>query len=99
MKLHDFFKQYQIVSLNDLTQRIKDLGNELPIELVYQAAEYLNPNRDLQAAYYTDKHICEYIMSELPEFENKVILKILEPSVGVGRFILFLAEKYKEKIN
>ncbi len=97
MTLNVFLEKYNIITLEDLVQRIKEFGNKLPIDLVYQASEYLNPNRDLTAAYYTDTMICKYIMEELPEFADKDHIRILEPSVGAGNFLPFIAEKYKDK--
>lgn len=97
MTIYDFLEKYNITVFDDLVQRINELGTQLPVELVYQAAEYLNPNRDATAAYYTDTIICKQIMSELPNFAGKSHIRILEPSVGAGNFLPFIAEKYKDK--
>lgn len=97
MTLHEFLEKYNIAVLDDLVQRINEFGKKLPVEFVYQAAEYLNPNRDLTAAFYTDTMICKQIMYELPNFEDKSHIRILEPSVGAGNFLPFIAEKYKNK--
>lgn len=95
MNLQEFLDKYKIENLEDLVRKIKEQGKNLPVNLVYQAAEYLNPNRDTTAAFYTDTMICQHIMGELPDFSDKRHVKILEPSVGVGNFIPFIAEKYK----
>lgn len=97
MTIYDFLEKYNITVLDDLVKRINEFGTGLPVELVYQAAEYLNPNRDLTAAFYTDTIICRQIMSELPDFEGKSHIRILEPSVGAGNFLPFIAEKYRDK--
>lgn len=97
MNLQDFLKKEKIESLEQLAIAIKERGKSFPIELIYQAAEFLNPNRDTTAAFYTDTVICRYIMEELPSFPDKNHLRILEPSVGAGNFIPFIAEKYKDK--
>ena len=97
MTLNDFLEKYNLKSLTDLSDSIKLHGPKLPVDLVYQAAEYLNPNRDVTAAYYTDTAICKYIMAELPSFENLDHIRILEPSAGAGNFIPFIAERYKDK--
>lgn len=95
MKLQDFLDKYKIKNLEDLVREITDKGKCLPVDLVYQAAEYLNPNRDTTAAFYTDTMICKHIMRELPDFLDKRHIRVLEPSVGAGNFIPFIAEKYK----
>lgn len=97
MTIYDFLEKYQLNTLNDLSESIKKHGDKLPVELVYQAAEYLNPNRDLTAAFYTDTAICKHIMAELPDFENHNHLRVLEPSAGAGNFIPFIIERYKDK--
>lgn len=97
MTLREFLEKFNIAILDDLVQKINEFGKELPVELVYQAAEYLNPNRDLTAAFYTDTMICKWIVAELPDFNDKTHIQILEPSVGAGNFLPFLAEKYKDK--
>lgn len=95
MKLQEFLDKYNIKDLNDLVREIENKGKSLPVNLVYQAAEYLNPNRDTTAAFYTDTMICQHIMAELPNFSEKKHVRVLEPSVGAGNFIPFIAEKYK----
>lgn len=51
MKLQEFLDKYNIKDLNDLVREIENKGKSLPVNLVYQAAEYLNPNRDTTAAF------------------------------------------------
>lgn len=97
MILQEFLSKYSINTLQDLAGSIQAKGDELPVNLVYQAAEYLNPNRDTTAAFYTDTTICQHIMKELPDFEELDHIRILEPSVGAGNFIPFIAERYKNK--
>lgn len=97
MNLQGFLSKYNINDLCDLVSCIKRERGGLPVDYVYQAAEFLNPNRDQTAAYYTDTIFCQKIIDELPIFANKEHIKILEPSVGAGKFIPFIAEKYKNK--
>lgn len=97
MTLQTFLDQYKIKTLDDLVNCIQNYGTKLPVDCVYQAAEYLNPNRDVTAAFYTDTMICQRIMAELPDFSNENHIRVLEPSVGAGNFLPFIAEKYKDK--
>ena len=83
MNIQEFLNKYNITTLQDLTNSIQTKGKELPVNLVYQAAEILNPNRDTTAAFYTDTMICEHIMKELPDFEELDHIRVLEPSVYV----------------
>lgn len=97
MKLQEFLQKYNIRNLDGLKSCIEKYGNKLSVECVYQAAELLNPNRDSTAAYYTDTSICKKIMEELPSFIGKNHIRVLEPSVGAGNFLPYIAEKYKDK--
>lgn len=97
--ISEFLKKYSLNSLDDLFKIIKTYKKELNPELIYIAADLLNPNKNDTAAFYTDKIICEEIIKDLPLFEEKKTLKVLEPSVGAGAFLPFIAEKYKEKDN
>ena len=96
-KLGKFLIKYNISSLKELEQAILQFGNDLPIEMVYNAVEHLNPNRNTTAAYFTDNMICDFIFPELPNFENKKNIRVMEPSVGAGNFLPYIAEKYKNK--
>ena len=93
----EFLSKYSLNSLEDLVNAINIYGKELDTELIYIAADILNPNKDDTAAYYTDKIICEEIFKVLPKFDSKKHLRILEPSVGAGAFLPFIAEYYKDK--
>ncbi len=97
MTLQEFTYKYNISNLDDLVNCIKKYGKRLPVDCVYQTAEYLNPNRDSTAAFYTCTQICKRIMDELPDFDDKEHVTVLEPSAGAGNFIPFVAEKYKNK--
>lgn len=97
MNLSDVLKKYNINSLEDLSNGIKHYGKNMPVDFIYQAAEFLNPNRATTAAYYTDNEICKLIMAELPSFDKLEHIAILEPSAGAGNFIPFIAERYKDK--
>ena len=45
-------------------------------------------------AYFTREDIVYNVISKLPVFKNKKIIRILEPSVGIGNFLPLLFKKY-----
>lgn len=92
-----FLKKYNIKNLQDLSRCIEKYGKNLDVEKVYIVAELLNPNRDSNSAYFTDKIICEEIFKILPTLDNIKHVRILEPSVGAGAFLPFIAEHFKNK--
>lgn len=96
-EMQSFLSKYAILTLDDLKSAIKKYKDKLSVEMVYRAAELLNPNRESTAAYYTDLDICKIIFDYLPVFDGQDSIRILEPSVGAGSFLPFIAEKYKTK--
>ncbi|MEI6228974.1 MAG: DNA cytosine methyltransferase [Candidatus Saccharibacteria bacterium] len=58
-------------------------------------AELANAKRLDDAAFYTRQELCFNLVVDLPDFKNKKIVRILEPSVGVGNFLPVIFEKYK----
>ena len=82
--------------MNDLTNCIIKHGEKLDPLLIYSAAELLNPNKDTNAAFFTDTIICNEIFKQLPKIGNEH-LTILEPSVDAGVFLPFIAQHFKDK--
>lgn len=90
-------KKYELYYFENL----KNFINENPLNLNYinlfKIAELSNEQRQETAAYYTKQDICYSSISGLPDgrFFKKNVIKILEPSVGVGNFIPQLLKKYR----
>ena len=76
---------------------IKDNIFAYSAEVLSKIAEYANADRSMLAAFYTPKKVCFDLVQELPDFDNKTVINILEPSVGMGNFIELLSEKYSDK--
>lgn len=84
---------------NQIAKKIKNqISNNLYEKI--KKYEYQNPDKDSQAAYFTDKSNVSYIYNILPDL-NKDEINILEPSVGGGSFILPIIKKYEnlKKVN
>ena len=58
-------------------------------------AETSNQARTSNSAYFTNKFIINEIMKELPDFNDRETLTIVEPSVGSGNFIPLIFKKYE----
>lgn len=56
----------------------------------------INPNKEANAAFYSNKFIVNEIVKNLPNFDNVDTLRILEPSVGLGSFLTLLFKKYEK---
>lgn len=88
-KLYDTNSVIRFINNNDI--------KKINIEMLSKIAELTNSNRLDNAAFYTDKENIFEIINNLPDFNEKNEIKILEPSVGVGNFIFPLIKKYRDK--
>jgi len=88
-------KQHRLESIDNLKNYIKENTDKQSYSVLSKIAELSNTARTETAAYYTRQDICFSIIKDLPEAKDFKVLRILEPSVGVGNFIPLLIEKYK----
>lgn len=58
-------------------------------------AELANAKRLDDSAFYTRQELCFNLVSDLPNFDSKKSIRILEPSVGVGNFLPVIIQKYR----
>lgn len=75
---------------------IKKLSDEKDFDFFdySRMVELANNKRTNLSAYYTDEIILQSVSEKLPCFKKKNI-RILEPSVGAGNFLPYLANKYR----
>src|SRR5699024_3357496 len=86
-------KKYNIQHREDVVRFIENNPENLRVEELSRIAELINNGRSDTAAYYTDPDTLLTLEKHLPEIEKKVI-RILEPSVGVGNFLQTIIDKY-----
>lgn len=92
----------RIVSENDLTNEIKlfNFVKENPLNLsistIGRIAELANTKRTDNAAFFTNKTLVTDILKHIPSISSDTIT-ILEPSVGVGNFILPILRRFEDK--
>ena len=98
-------KNYNLREINSIitTNNLLDNGNlkqyiiekkdELSFTTLSKIAELSNAKRNDEEAFYTNKFLLNYIYNELP-IVNKKIIRVLEPSVGVGNFIPYIISRY-----
>jgi DNA (cytosine-5)-methyltransferase 1 len=88
-------EQNKLTDENKLNEFISSNNKKYPYAILSKIAELTNTSRNDNAAYYTRQDICYSIIKDLPEPKNFKTLRILEPSIGVGNFLLLLFAKYK----
>ena len=92
----------KIVSENDLTDEVKlfnfvkDNPLNLSISTIGRIAELANTKRTDNAAFFTNKTLVTDILKQVPSISSDTIT-ILEPSVGVGNFILPILRRFEDK--
>jgi DNA (cytosine-5)-methyltransferase 1 len=81
-------------------QRVREYlenGMKTPAAKLISDAENSNPRKKELAAFYTRLDIASQIVSRLPEFKGKKSIRVLEPSVGGGAFLVPLAQRYWDR--
>ncbi|WP_386698338.1 Eco57I restriction-modification methylase domain-containing protein [Lonepinella sp. MS14436] len=78
---------------NFILNNYQDLGKQDIARII----ELANVERENHSAYYTNDFIIQHIADNLPSFDDKEEITIIEPSVGAGNFLHCLFEKYKYK--
>lgn len=92
----------KIILDNDLfnIDNLKNFVAKNPMNLspasLGKIAETANTNRTDNAAFFTAKSLITEIIKEIPDSDKEVV-RILEPSVGVGNFLPLIIKKFESK--
>ena len=90
----DIIDEKKLFEHNNLLDFLKNNQKKYNVKTLTTIAEYSNAVREKNSAYYTDKMLLHNIYSILPNFEDKLKIRVLEPSVGVGSFLPLLTKKF-----
>ena len=93
-KIIQLIEKNNLNELSNLKKFILNSKNHYSLEQLSRIIELANTKRETNSAYYTNDFIVEEIVKELPEFHEKQEINIIEPSVGIGKFLPFLFKKY-----
>ncbi len=83
-------------SFDTALEYLSENPDGLSLPCLMRVAEMANSARDENAAYYTNQRIITEIMNRLPDISGDTV-RILEPSVGAGCFILQLVKRFDSK--
>lgn len=92
-------KENKLTDVDNLLKFLKTNTDNYTYTELSKIAEFANAERLQNAAFYTDQDICYNMIKDLPESSNFKVMRILEPSVGVGNFLPLLIEKYASVQN
>lgn len=93
-KIIKLIEKNNLNELSNLKKFILNSKNHYSLEQLSRVIELANTKRETHSAYYTNDFIIEEIIKELPDFHEKQEINIIEPSVGIGKFLPFLFKKY-----
>lgn len=92
-EINKIIRNEDLADYEKLRKYIQKNKKQLSFTTLSRISELSNSKRNDEEAYYTNKSLLNYIYKELPTI-NKNIIKILEPSVGVGNFLPYIVSKY-----
>ncbi|MDR2752310.1 MAG: N-6 DNA methylase [Clostridiales bacterium] len=96
--INDLIDTHGLTETEKLVEFIKENKSGLGFASLSRLAELANEDRELQEAFFTNKTLITEMAKAFPEIPGETI-RILEPSVGSGAFIPFLAKIYGAKKN
>lgn len=94
-EVNKLIEKYKLTNTDNLFKFLTDYSKNFSYANLAKIAELANALRLENSAYYTRQDICYTVIKELPDMKTSKILRILEPSIGVGNFLPLLFEKYK----
>ena len=89
-------EKYNLEETDTLRDFIKSNEDKYSLNTLYNIAELSNIRRKQTKAYFTREDIVFNVISKLPSFKGKKVIKILEPSVGIGNFLPQIFKKYQD---
>lgn len=89
----EIISEEELTDKNKIISFIRTKSAQYSTTSLMRVAEYANAKRTENSAFYTNKKIITEIIKRLPNHTEKSV-RILEPSVGVGAFIPYIARKY-----
>lgn len=85
--------KHDLNSRDNILKFIDENPEKLSLDSLARISELVNTKRIETAAFYTDSNTLKTIENYLPKI-NKNVIRVLEPSVGVGNFVDVIIRKY-----
>jgi len=92
----NLIKEENLSNFDRLMSFLEQSSAEYSKYELFRICELANAQRLHTAAFYTRQNICYSVVESLPDLPKNLI-RILEPSVGVGNFLYLIAKKYQDK--
>ena len=93
-EIQNTIKRYDLTAEN-IPAFITEHSN-YSVSTLTRIAELVNAQRTKDGAYFTDNCLLNWVFMRLPDI-NKDEIHIIEPAVGAGSFLRYIAKKYENK--
>lgn len=94
--INKIVKEHGLSDVEKLKDFITENTMSLSAATLGKIAELANTSRTDNAAFFTSKTLITEMMRSLPDTDQEIV-RVLEPSVGVGNFIPLIAKKFEGK--
>ncbi|MBD3842194.1 MAG: DNA cytosine methyltransferase, partial [Campylobacterales bacterium] len=95
-EIEQIIKRHELKNFANLKKFIEKNYKKIPEDSLLRICDLANSIRQDTGAFYTNKQISFTTIEHLPDFKKDSI-KILEPSVGAGVFLVQISRKYPDK--
>ena len=90
--INKIIKLYNLTNFKNKKAFIDKFYNKLDLDFIIKILEFSNPDKEKNSSYFTDSSLSIDILNNIPILKGNI--KILEPSVGSGSFLLQLIKKF-----
>ena len=90
--INKIIKLHNLTNFKNKKAFINKFYNKLDLDFIIKILEFSNPDKEKNSSYFTDSSISIDILNNIPILKGNI--RILEPSVGSGSFLLQLIKKF-----
>ena len=90
--INKIIKLHNLTNFNNKKAFINKFYNKLDLDFIIKILEFSNPDKEKNSSYFTDSSLSIDILNNIPTLKGKI--RILEPSVGSGSFLLQMIKKF-----
>ena len=90
--INKIIKLHNLTNFKNKKAFINKFYNKLDLDFIIKILEFSNPDKEKNSSYFTDSSLSIDILNNIPILKGNI--RILEPSVGSGSFLLQLIKKF-----
>jgi len=90
--INKIIKLHNLTNFKNKKAFINKFYNKIDLDFIIKILEFSNPDKEKNSSYFTDSSLSIDILNNIPILKGNI--RILEPSVGSGSFLLQLIKKF-----